>query len=379
MDRAAEIKRRLNAQAYARAAGITPSAQSGERWIVRCPRPEHEDRNPSAAIYADGWKCFGCGAGGDALDLVATVEGLDCRAQFGEVLDAAERFIGGVDVAQVAPKAPQKPAEPVKRSNDALALLEAVWRILEPLPVEGGADAWLWGRGLDIPTAHAAGVRDAEALREALPRLRDHSAKAAIGAGLASVNKQGKVAPWWPLRGQEDGALIPLWDGKHPFPVGYRWRFVVPVEIKGREIKCAAMPGGMAKLPLGLDQTPDSRPVLIAEGEPDCLTLRALYGDRARVLGAVTISSGWPWLDALEGAPAVIVATHKDQGSDREDAILRDLRAAKRRVILCQPPKGEGQVGDWNDRLLACKARKLPISAGFSAIDAALARVKSNL
>jgi len=41
----------------------------GGRWVARCPF--HEDRRPSLTFFADGgWKCFGCGAGGDAVDLV---------------------------------------------------------------------------------------------------------------------------------------------------------------------------------------------------------------------------------------------------------------------------------------------------------------------
>lgn len=34
------------------------------------------DENPSLQVYADGWKCFGCGEYGDAVDLVARYRGI---------------------------------------------------------------------------------------------------------------------------------------------------------------------------------------------------------------------------------------------------------------------------------------------------------------
>ena len=33
------------------------------------------DKNPSLQVYADGWKCFGCGEHGDVIDLTAGLLG----------------------------------------------------------------------------------------------------------------------------------------------------------------------------------------------------------------------------------------------------------------------------------------------------------------
>jgi DNA primase len=40
-------------------------------WFTgRCPLPDHEDRTPSFYIYPPGrWWCYGCGRGGDVVDL----------------------------------------------------------------------------------------------------------------------------------------------------------------------------------------------------------------------------------------------------------------------------------------------------------------------
>lgn len=44
----------------------------GNRWVARCPLPNHEDRSPSFAVYPEtnSWFCFGaCLVGGDVVEL----------------------------------------------------------------------------------------------------------------------------------------------------------------------------------------------------------------------------------------------------------------------------------------------------------------------
>jgi len=43
----------------------------GQAWFTgRCPLPDHEDKSPSFYIYPPGrWWCYGCGRGGDVVDL----------------------------------------------------------------------------------------------------------------------------------------------------------------------------------------------------------------------------------------------------------------------------------------------------------------------
>jgi DNA primase len=47
------------------------------RLLGRCVAPDHEDRTPSMTVYTDAqrFKCYGCGAGGDVIDLVRLAEG----------------------------------------------------------------------------------------------------------------------------------------------------------------------------------------------------------------------------------------------------------------------------------------------------------------
>jgi hypothetical protein len=53
----------------------------GEKWVGRCPLPDHEDRSPSFTVYPGdgGWWCFGCLRGGDVVELARLAWGYDKR------------------------------------------------------------------------------------------------------------------------------------------------------------------------------------------------------------------------------------------------------------------------------------------------------------
>lgn len=52
--------------------------QNGGTWLGRCPIPTHQDSTPSFHVYDSiRFKCFGCGASGDVLDLIGLVYGIE--------------------------------------------------------------------------------------------------------------------------------------------------------------------------------------------------------------------------------------------------------------------------------------------------------------
>ena len=51
--------------------------QANRAGFIRCPF--HEEKTPSMKIYPDGFYCFGCGAHGDQVDFVRTMEGCSFR------------------------------------------------------------------------------------------------------------------------------------------------------------------------------------------------------------------------------------------------------------------------------------------------------------
>jgi hypothetical protein len=59
--------------------------RSGRVTLIRCPF-HGSDRDPSLAVYDDNhWYCYGCGQGGDAIDAVQKLDGL-------QWLEAVERL-----------------------------------------------------------------------------------------------------------------------------------------------------------------------------------------------------------------------------------------------------------------------------------------------
>ena len=50
---------------------LEPFGSSAKAWFIgRCPMPDHPDNDPSFYIYPPGrWWCYGCGRGGDVVDL----------------------------------------------------------------------------------------------------------------------------------------------------------------------------------------------------------------------------------------------------------------------------------------------------------------------
>lgn len=63
------------------------------------------DKNPSLQVYTDGWKCFGCGEYGDAVDLVARYRGISKGA-------AAQWIADTMGIPQPIAPTPKKSSSP---------------------------------------------------------------------------------------------------------------------------------------------------------------------------------------------------------------------------------------------------------------------------
>ena len=64
-----------------------------ERGKAICPF--HADKRPSMKVYADGYYCFSCGNGGDAIKFVARMEGLQNHEAAARVAE-----IGGMTLSE---------------------------------------------------------------------------------------------------------------------------------------------------------------------------------------------------------------------------------------------------------------------------------------
>lgn len=76
-----ELKRE-DCRTVARRLGLELNRQDKVRCFLHAG-----DKNPSLQVYADGWKCFGCGEHGDAVDLVARYRGISKGAAAQWIVD----------------------------------------------------------------------------------------------------------------------------------------------------------------------------------------------------------------------------------------------------------------------------------------------------
>lgn len=120
--------------------------KTGTSFSASCPF--HADRTPSFRVYPDSkrFKCFGCGARGDAFEFVQRFEGKDFRTVVQELATEAGVVIAGADGG--APKV--SAVTPLQRACEA-ALLHWTARLWGPEGEE--ARRYLTARGVDGTTA----------------------------------------------------------------------------------------------------------------------------------------------------------------------------------------------------------------------------------
>jgi len=142
------------------------------RGLVRCPFPDHEDKNPSFYIHPSGtwWKCFGCGRRGGGIDLVKEALGLDFLAAKAWLSRHAGSNVPESDYArkgrskQVQEKAQTEAVVPQADS-------EVLEYFLELVPLQQAGRDYLKSRAIGDKTASAFEVGQLETSSDALKRL----------------------------------------------------------------------------------------------------------------------------------------------------------------------------------------------------------------
>jgi hypothetical protein len=146
----------------------------GANGTVRCP--VHEDRSPSCSLRPQGWKCFSCGAGGSAIDLVMAVR----SCTFGEAVDWIAEATG-IARPERDPRAERRSAALRLLREAARDGLERAYLAKQPLSL-----------GLEAEEAVRLGVG---ILPDPLPELPDSlltAGEAAAFAGAISVELHGR-------------------------------------------------------------------------------------------------------------------------------------------------------------------------------------------
>jgi hypothetical protein len=127
-----ELLARVTADDLRRLVEAYGGTTSGASKAYRCVLPAHADSTPSLNVSTHQgkarWRCFGCGAGGDYLDLVEAVEGLSKR----EAIEKLRSMLGVPFTAtRTATRAPSsftpkpEPRRELRAATDDLRRLPA--------------------------------------------------------------------------------------------------------------------------------------------------------------------------------------------------------------------------------------------------------------
>jgi hypothetical protein len=277
------------------------------RGLGKCPL--HDDRSASMGVrvYRDGigWRCFaGCGSG-DVLSLVASMHGLDPRADFGRVLEIGER-LAGITPGQ-APKPKPRRCRPVTTDPVATAWLES--RCIPAAVVEDRDLARVLP--LDGPLPAWAGTAKGS-WRQSGHRLI-YPTYDAIGAPIS-------------CQARHTGTQKHANEIKALSPRGCRQAGVFANDLARTVLATGAVPDWWGDDPLELD---------VAEGLPDFTTIATLWGDDERAPAVVGFMSG-AWTREIaaripEGS-RVTIWEHQDKngaGAKFTDAILQTFRGRR--------------------------------------------------
>lgn len=331
-----DLRGRINLTALATELLGPPPGRRGERgsrsWW-RCPF--HDDNNPSFSVDAvrGTWHCFGCGQHGDAAGLVMRLEGLD--------FPSAVRRLGGDRPPSRKASPPRPRPEPAQTAPGGTSGLTR--EVAER--VASDAVAMLWSAAGRSAMAYLREHRflDDETIRRArLGVVRDLEIPR---PDKPSFHLSGVVIPWRDPRGRLAKINIRQRDGVKP---KYASAF------ENRDI--------LARTAFSLDAIRPGRPLVVTEGEFDCILLSQEIGDQTNVIsmGSASIRPGSALrLELLKAHPRII-ATDADPAGDKA---AQHWPGRPRRV---RPPQGK----DWTDaRTAGCDLREfwLPLLSPIAA------------
>ena len=299
---------------------------------AECDRasPFHEETAGSFTVYADSQRgyCFGCGLGGDVLDLIQRLDGVDLP-------EAIRRLQGGSwePVERPRDSLDHRPAEqPFAR--DPQLLTAATQFYATQLRQSSEAIGYLASRGIDLTAAQRLGLGYSTG-----HGLREH---------LRSLGFNDTRFQWGGLftdRGERFSGMIVV-----PEIVAGRvhWLAGRSVTTDARQ-RFTALPGPKPVLGLGrLAHLADW--IVVTEGLFDWLTLASWGIPAVAALGTQGLEKVGA---ALRGQPRIFLAFDSDDAGRTAAVRLRELLGEHRsRVVELSdacPVLGHGGVNDVGD------------------------------
>lgn len=313
---------------------LRPNATGG---MICCP--VHAERTPSCSLRATdtgvGIRCFGCGWTGDALHLVAAVEGLQIR-NFREVLARACELAGMVDEARevrggapAPPRAARPVAQPApERDYPEAYELETFWSACVPVTGDEEVARLLAGRGIDPD--RVAGDGAARALDTAT-----HFSSIPSWARYRGTRERAEP---WTITGHR--LILPAFDATGTFRSVRAWRVSGDDPAKrlppaGCRASGLVIANRIAVAMLRGKSMP--RMVVICEGEPDAL-VRSIVNPDLAVIGLISGSWSAEFAARVPFGVEVVVRTHVDgAGEQYAEQVIESLNGRARLRRLTAP------------------------------------------
>ena len=315
-----EIRDRVNLAAVATALlGPAPGRRGEKGRRLWWPCPFHEDKNPSFVVERGKpwWRCWGCGEHGDAPELVMRLQGVSFPEAVRWLAEQAGVLaISGKPPTRLTPRATSQPA----KAPECPATHSSGLPLARCLESGGGCSETIVGaRGSErtcLPPRPRTDPRDDQGRAPRVDARNVHS-------------RPGGDAV---LDGRRDGDSLARWrspgDDQDPPPRGER------TEVR-RSVSRPAY-----HLPSPLDRSP-WLPLVVCEGELDCVLLAQALGDLAAVvtLGIASARPEGSTYLAMLPAPSWYIATDGDAAGDKAAA------GWPARAIRVKPPNGK----DWTE------------------------------
>ena len=313
------LKRRYPLGDVVEASGVKLVGQGRVRQGV-CPF--HEEAAGSFTVYADSqrWYCFGCGLGGDVLDFIQRLDGVDLP-------EAIRRLQGGSweSVERLSRPAFHQP--PAQRFNCDPQLLTAGMRFYGA-QLRGSPDAldYLASRGIDTAAARrlVLGFSTGHGLREHLRTL---------GFDDGRLQSSGLFSD----RGERFAGMIVV-----PEVIAGRARWLAGRSIQpDARQRFTALPGAKPVLGLGRLANPADC-IVVTEGLFDWLTLASWGVPAVAALGTQGLDKV---AAALRGQPRIFLAFDSDDTGRDASRRLRECLGGHRSRIV-ELPAGVDDVAD---------------------------------
>lgn len=287
----------------------------GDWWLC----PFHNDRNPSLHTMPDErrWKCFGCGESGDAVDFVRRLNpSLTYRqASLLLAMEPVDRIAAVVGTHAIPNRSESSHRRFARKEGGSQS---PEWQAIARLIVSVSARILSSSNSAD-----ANGFLTQRRLSDATIRK----------ARLGYVDKGGTVKG---LYVPSEAIVIPWFIGRQVVAINFRRLYGARrYQLLRGSTKCSLYPNST------IDPT---RPVVICEGELDCLLGNQEAGDIAQfvTLGSASDRPTRATLAKLLPCSLLLLAYDADSAGDSAAA---DLKDALPKAVRLRPPEKSKDLG----------------------------------